>query len=51
MAALRGRWVGGPGKEVVCVVVVGIWEAGGCGGCVGDDGGVLSGAERGEFAG
>lgn len=45
--------MGGAREEVVGVVVGGVGEAGtlrGRGG-VGDDGGVLGGAEEGEFAG
>lgn len=51
MTTLGGSWVRWATEQVVCVVVVGIWEAGGGGGGVGYDRGVLGGAEHGEFAG
>jgi len=41
MSTLGGSGMTGTAEEVVCVVIACIWEASGCGGSVGDDGGVV----------
>lgn len=41
MSTLGGSGVAWTGEEVICVVIACVGETGGCGGRVGDDGGVL----------
>lgn len=50
VSSLRGEGVRGPREEMVCIGVGGVGEACRGGGCVGDDRGILGGAEHGELA-